>query len=156
MSARHAPHPPPPPPPADAPPSKTRVYVHNLDWSVTWQLLKDHMRAAGEVLRAEVLLKPNGQSRGYGYVEYSSMAEAKNAVRTLHDSMLLDRKISVREVRWRAGGRPRPCAVVSLAPARSAGGSGVSGGAWVPLLCTPRETVCVFVCCSLRTRRWMR
>lgn len=31
-----------------------RVYVGNLGWGVAWQDLKDHMRQAGEVLRAEV------------------------------------------------------------------------------------------------------
>ena len=31
-----------------------RVYVNNLSWSVRWQDLKDHMREAGHVTRAEV------------------------------------------------------------------------------------------------------
>jgi RNA recognition motif-containing protein len=31
-----------------------RVYVGNLGWGVAWQDLKDHMRKAGEVIRAEV------------------------------------------------------------------------------------------------------
>jgi RNA recognition motif-containing protein len=33
-----------------------RVYVGNLGWGVAWQDLKDHMRKAGEVIRAEVIL----------------------------------------------------------------------------------------------------
>ena len=32
-----------------------RVWVGNLDYRVSWQDLKDHMRSAGEVVRAEVL-----------------------------------------------------------------------------------------------------
>lgn len=33
-----------------------RVYVGNLGWGVAWQDLKDHMRQAGEVIRAEVYI----------------------------------------------------------------------------------------------------
>ena len=31
-----------------------KVYVGNLDYSTSWQDLKDHMRSAGDVIRAEV------------------------------------------------------------------------------------------------------
>ena len=34
--------------------SSTRVFVGNLAWGVTWMDLKDHFRAAGEVLHATV------------------------------------------------------------------------------------------------------
>lgn len=33
-----------------------RVYVGNLGWGVAWQDLKDHMRKAGDVVRAEVFI----------------------------------------------------------------------------------------------------
>src|SRR5512138_1658318 len=36
--------------------SSTRVYVGNLSWQTSWQDLKDHMRQAGNVERADILL----------------------------------------------------------------------------------------------------
>ena len=33
-----------------------RVYVGNLSWDVKWQDLKDHMRKAGEVIHADVMV----------------------------------------------------------------------------------------------------
>jgi RNA recognition motif-containing protein len=57
------------------------------------------MRAAGEVTRADVLMKPSGLSKGCGIVEFATPAQAQAAIRTLNDSMLLDRQIIVREVR---------------------------------------------------------
>jgi hypothetical protein len=84
---------------APATAGRNRVYVHNLDWDVTWQILKDHMRTAGEVVRADVFTKPSGQSRGNGIVEYATPAEAQAAINTLNDTMLMDRQIIVREVR---------------------------------------------------------
>lgn len=78
---------------------KNRVYVHNLDWAVTWQELKAHFKSAGEVVRADVLMKPNGQSKGCGLVEFATAADANNAIRTLNDTQLGDRPILVREVR---------------------------------------------------------
>lgn len=32
-----------------------RVFVGNLSWDVTWQNLKDHMKSAGRVTRADVM-----------------------------------------------------------------------------------------------------
>ncbi|KAJ4164125.1 hypothetical protein LMH87_005810 [Akanthomyces muscarius] len=43
-----------------------RVYVGNLSYDVKWHHLKDFMRQAGDVLFADVLLLPNGMSKGCG------------------------------------------------------------------------------------------
>jgi hypothetical protein len=40
-----------------------RVYVHNLAFEVSWQDLKDHMKAAGPVTRADIILRPDGTSK---------------------------------------------------------------------------------------------
>jgi len=76
-----------------------RVYVGNIPWDVAWQDLKDHMRAAGEVLYAEVLKNPDGRSKGCGIVEYSEPSEAQEAISSLNDSELNGRMIFVREDR---------------------------------------------------------
>ena len=76
-----------------------RVYVGNLSWDVAWQDLKDHMREAGEVLHAEVIMEANGRSKGCGIVEYATEEEAQEAIDKLNDTELKDRMIFVREDR---------------------------------------------------------
>ncbi|KAF2268402.1 RNA-binding domain-containing protein [Lojkania enalia] len=76
-----------------------RVYVGNLSYDVKWHHLKDFMRQAGEVLFADVLLLPNGMSKGCGIVEYASREQAQNAVATLSNQNLMGRLVYVREDR---------------------------------------------------------
>lgn len=40
-----------------------RVYVGNLAWGVTWKELKDHMKKAGWVVKADVATDLNGRSK---------------------------------------------------------------------------------------------
>ena len=98
-----------------------RVYVGNLSWSVTWRDLKDHMRSAGEVLRADVLTGYDGRSKGCGIVEYATVEEANTAVETLNNSDLMGRQIFVREDREEKG-------AVGGGAAASGGGGGKSAG----------------------------
>ncbi|KAF3915663.1 Nucleolin [Arthrobotrys entomopaga] len=76
-----------------------RVYVGNLSYDVKWHHLKDFMRQAGEVLFADVLLLPNGMSKGCGIVEYATRDQAQNAVNTLSNQNLMGRLVYVREDR---------------------------------------------------------
>ncbi|KAI9725163.1 MAG: hypothetical protein M1828_003505 [Chrysothrix sp. TS-e1954] len=76
-----------------------RVYVGNLSYDVKWHHLKDFMRQAGEVLFADVLLLPNGMSKGCGIVEYATRDQAQEAVNTLSNSELMGRLVYVREDR---------------------------------------------------------
>ncbi|KAJ5190407.1 Nucleotide-binding alpha-beta plait [Penicillium cinerascens] len=88
-----------------------RVYVGNLSYDVKWHHLKDFMRQAGEVLFADVLLLPNGMSKGCGIVEYATREQAQNAVNTLSNQNLMGRLVYVREDREAEprfiGGPPR-------------------------------------------------
>jgi RNA recognition motif-containing protein len=81
----------------DAPKGR-RVYVGNLDWSVAWQDLKDHMREAGNVVYADVF-RQGGRSKGCGIVEYETPEEAAKAIKDLNDTELSGRAIFVREDR---------------------------------------------------------
>lgn len=76
-----------------------RVYVGNIDWKVSWQDLKDHMRNCGRVVRADILMDNKGRSKGCAIVEYSTEEEAQRAIAELTDSEILGRKIFVREDR---------------------------------------------------------
>eukprot|EP01111_Echinosteliopsis_oligospora_P015574 TRINITY_DN619_c0_g1_i1.p1 TRINITY_DN619_c0_g1~~TRINITY_DN619_c0_g1_i1.p1 ORF type:complete len:278 (+),score=119.57 TRINITY_DN619_c0_g1_i1:37-870(+) len=76
-----------------------RLYVMNLAWNTSWQDLKDHMRAAGNVVYAEVFSDDSGRSKGCGIVEFSTRQEALNAISTLNDTQLQGRLIFLREDR---------------------------------------------------------
>eukprot|EP00308_Calcidiscus_leptoporus_P016945 CAMPEP_0119379292 /NCGR_PEP_ID=MMETSP1334-20130426/52028_1 /TAXON_ID=127549 /ORGANISM="Calcidiscus leptoporus, Strain RCC1130" /LENGTH=380 /DNA_ID=CAMNT_0007398757 /DNA_START=39 /DNA_END=1185 /DNA_ORIENTATION=- len=97
------------------------VFVGNLAWSVEWKALKAHMRSAGEVERADVMMAEDGRSRGFGIVEFSSAKGARKAIATLHDSELEGRAIVVREDR---GERTDVQDEAALAAAVVAGGTG--------------------------------
>jgi len=73
-----------------------QVFVGNLPWDVSWQALKDHFRAAGNVVHADVLMDADGRSRGCGTVLYSSTREAAKAIQLFNESFLLGRQIVVR------------------------------------------------------------
>ena len=80
-----------------------RIYVGNLPYSVTDDDLKDAFAEFGELSSAEVVKdKFSGQSKGFGFVDMPSNSEADQAIKTLNDSMLKGRKITVNEARPRA------------------------------------------------------
>ena len=58
-----------------------------------------HMRDAGEVQFAEVMMMNDGRSKGCGIVEFADEEGAQNAIDTLNDSELCGRQIFVREDR---------------------------------------------------------
>ncbi|POY71740.1 hypothetical protein BMF94_5101 [Rhodotorula taiwanensis] len=76
-----------------------RVYVGNLAFGVKWNDLKDFMREAGNVVFSEIMLLPNGMSKGCGVVEFSKPEEAQRAIRELSDQQLLGRPLFIREDR---------------------------------------------------------
>mmetsp|Transcript_2138 Transcript_2138/g.3769 ORF Transcript_2138/g.3769 Transcript_2138/m.3769 type:complete len:190 (-) Transcript_2138:60-629(-) len=84
----------------------TRVFVGNLSWETRWQSLKDHMRSAGNVMRAEVFQDGMGRSAGCGICEFETPQDAATAIATLNDSTLDGRQIFVRYDREQASAGP--------------------------------------------------
>jgi RNA recognition motif-containing protein len=86
---------------SDDPMSESRgVFCGNLSYETTWQALKDHMRQAGEVTRADILTdRATGRSKGCGVVEYEDAADARKALKDLHETELDGRQIFLREDR---------------------------------------------------------
>jgi len=80
------------------------VYVGNLPFETPWQDLKDHMRAAGNVDKADILTGEDGRSKGCAIVIYQKPQEAARAIRELQNSVLHGRPIFVREDREQGGG----------------------------------------------------
>jgi RNA recognition motif-containing protein len=78
----------------------TKLFVGNLDYTVTSDELRDLFSQAGTVADAVVITdKMSGRSRGFGFVEMSSDEEAKAAIEKLNGADLKGRKINVNEAR---------------------------------------------------------
>ena len=85
----------------------TKLYVGGLPYAATESQLSNLFSAHGTVESARVITdKFTGQSRGFGFVEMSTAAEAQRAISQLNDSELQGRRISVSEARER--GAPAP------------------------------------------------
>jgi RNA recognition motif-containing protein len=77
-----------------------KLFVGNLDYTVTSDDLKAHFAQAGTIIDAVVISdKMSGRSRGFGFVEYATDEEAKAAIEKLNGSDLKGRKINVNEAR---------------------------------------------------------
>jgi RNA recognition motif-containing protein len=86
--------------------SSRGVFCGNLSYETTWQALKDHMRQAGVIVRADVLIdRATGRSKGCGIVEYETASSARKAIRELHETELDGRSIFLREDRDDVGNR---------------------------------------------------
>jgi len=57
------------------------VFLSNLDFSVTDTEIKDIMRSSGVVLEVRLVKKPNGQSKGFAFVEFEKHNEALEALK---------------------------------------------------------------------------
>jgi cold-inducible RNA-binding protein len=80
-----------------------RIYVGNLSYEVTEEVLQQEFAAYGEVASANIPLdRLSGRPKGFGFVEMASKPEAESAIAGLNGKMIQDRTIVVNEA------RPRP------------------------------------------------
>ena len=78
-------------PPADG---SIEIYVGNLSYDLTDDLLRKEFEAYGKVNSARVIInKFNGKSKGFGFVHMPNPAEVEAAVKALNDKELLGRKL---------------------------------------------------------------
>ena len=83
-----------------------KLYVGNLPYSVDQNQLQDAFAPFGTVDSAVVFNdRDTGRSKGFGFVEMGSDAEAQAAIDGLNGTSLDGRNITVNEARPRA---PRP------------------------------------------------
>ncbi|MCK5181476.1 MAG: RNA-binding protein [Dehalococcoidia bacterium] len=83
------------------------IYVGNLSREVTEDELRQAFEAFGQVATVNVIKdRYSGESRGFGFVEMATKAEAQAAINGLNGTSLGERTLSVSEARPRAeGGR---------------------------------------------------
>ncbi len=98
----------------------SKIFVGGLPFAATEQQLSDLFAQHGSVTSAQVVTdRFTGQSRGFGFVEMSTPAEAQSAIGALNGSQFGGRTLTVNEARPREarsdsggrnggfGGRPR-------------------------------------------------
>jgi len=93
-----------------------KLYVGNLPYSATEQVLHDTLSACGTVDSATTTTdRDTAQSKGFGFVEMSSDSEAQKAIQELNGTSLDGREIKVNEAKPKA-------------PRSGGGGGGGRGG----------------------------
>ena len=94
------------------------MYVGNLAYSVSDSQLEEMFAAHGSVRSAQVIVdRDTGRSKGFGFVEMGSDAEAQAAIKAMHGKDIDGRALTVNEARPKEeGGR------------RGGGGYGGGGG----------------------------
>ena len=79
------------------------IYVGNLSYTLSEDVLRDAFAEHGEVESAKILMdRDTGRSRGFGFVEMLDQAEGEAAVEKLNGQDLDGRPLRVTEA------RPRP------------------------------------------------
>lgn len=83
-----------------------KLYIGNLAYTTTDQDLRDAFAPHGTVQSASVVIdRDSGQSRGFGFVEYGSSAEAQRAVDAMNGTVVDGRTLNVNIARPREEGR---------------------------------------------------
>ena len=99
-----------------------KLYVGNLSYDVSSSDLETLLSAHGTVVSAEVITdRSTGQSKGFGFVEMDSEADAQAAIAALDGKPHGDRTLTVNEAKPRA---PR----TGGGGGRGGGGGGYGGG----------------------------
>jgi RNA recognition motif-containing protein len=93
-----------------------KLYVGNLPFSATDQILNDTFAQCGTVESAKIITdRDTGRSKGFGFVEMSTEAEATDAISKFHGADYDGRALTVNEAR-------------PMAPRESRGGFGGGRG----------------------------
>jgi RNA recognition motif-containing protein len=76
---------------------KKSLFVAGLDFGIDDENLREVFSSFGTVESAKVITdRMSGKSRGFGFVEMSSAAEAEECIKNLHDTAVKGRTIAVK------------------------------------------------------------
>lgn len=93
-----------------------RLYVGNLSFSATDQILTDTFSQCGTVESSKIIIdRDTGRSKGFGFVEMSTEAEAQDVISKFNGADYDGRAMTVNEAK-------------PMAPRESRGGFGGGGG----------------------------
>lgn len=76
-----------------------RLYVGNIPYSVTSKELEDLFSQAGSVVNVRIITRPDGKSKGFGFVEMSTQEDAKVAVEKFDQYKFQNRTLKVNEAK---------------------------------------------------------
>ena len=79
-----------------------RLFIGNLDFSITNQDLKELFSGEGSVASVQVIRSLQGKSKGFGFIEMETEEAAVKAIEKLNQSSLKDRVILVIEAKSQA------------------------------------------------------
>jgi RNA recognition motif-containing protein len=80
----------------------TRLFVGNLSFNTMDDGLRNAFSEYGDISSAQVITdRETGQSRGFGFVEFASDADAQRAIESLNGTDLDGRVLNVNEARER-------------------------------------------------------
>ena len=106
-----------------------KLYVGNLPYSVRDDDLQQAFSAFGQVTSAKVMMeRDTGRSKGFGFVEMGSDAEAQAAIEGMHNQALGGRNVVVNEARPMEPRPPRSGGGGFGGP--RGGGGGYGGGGY--------------------------
>jgi len=106
-----------------------KLYVGNLPYSVRDGDLEQAFSAFGAVTSAKVMMeRDTGRSKGFGFVEMGSDAEAQAAIEGMHGQALGGRNVVVNEARPMEARPPRSGGGGFGGPRGGGGGFGGGGG----------------------------
>jgi len=75
---------------------ESKLFVGNLSWNVTSEMLGEFFAEIGEVVSASVVTdRETGRSRGFGFVEMANKELAEKAVEEMNGKELDGRPITV-------------------------------------------------------------
>ena len=88
------------------------VFIKNLDTSLDNKALHDTFAAFGTILSCKVAVDSNGQSKGYGFVQFDNEESAHNAIKQLNGMLFNDKQVYVglfvrNQERARTNGSPK-------------------------------------------------
>lgn len=88
--------------------NENRLFVGNLSYQTADNDLQDYFSQAGAVISVNIMLdKVTGKSRGFGFVEFATAAEAQKAVEQFHGKEFQGRTLTVNVARAREERAPR-------------------------------------------------
>ncbi|CAA2973664.1 polyadenylate-binding 7 [Olea europaea subsp. europaea] len=71
----------------------TNLYIKNLDPGVTEEVLKEKFSEYGKIISLIISKDENGESRGFGFVNFENPDDARHAVEAMHGSRLVGSQV---------------------------------------------------------------